>query len=122
MKLPDRCGVESMKTAKLERAIYGLKPSGRKWKHLCAETLIAEGFQECKADPCTFGKIVDGVVVALVGVCVDDCWLEGNRRTHCEWLLEFLIKKISSKNLGVCTLHDGCGVKRDMELCTLKIS
>lgn len=30
LKLPDCCGVESRKNAKMERAIYGLKQSGRK--------------------------------------------------------------------------------------------
>ena len=40
MKLPSGCGEKSRKTTKLERAIYGLKQSGRKWGHLCADTLI----------------------------------------------------------------------------------
>jgi len=35
MKLPDGCGVKSNRNAKVERAIYGLKQSGRKWGHLC---------------------------------------------------------------------------------------
>ena len=34
--------------AKLERVVYGLKQSGRKWGHLCADTLIAGGFEHCK--------------------------------------------------------------------------
>ena len=50
MKLPGGCGEESKKTAKSERSIYGLKQSGRKWVHLCAGTLIADGFEQCKAD------------------------------------------------------------------------
>ena len=32
------------KTAKLEKAIHGLKQSGRKWGLLCADTPIADGF------------------------------------------------------------------------------
>ena len=50
-KLPDGCGEKSKKTAKLEKAIYGLKQSGHKWGHLCADTLTADGFEPCKADP-----------------------------------------------------------------------
>ena len=68
MKLPGGCGEKSRKTTKLERAIYGLKQSGRKWGHLCADTLIEDGFEQCKADPCTLRKIVDGVVVMIVAV------------------------------------------------------
>ena len=54
MKLPGGCGEQSKRTAKLERTIDGLKQSGRKWGHLCADTLIADGFKQCKADPCIF--------------------------------------------------------------------
>ena len=72
MKLRGGFGEQSKRTAKLERAIYGLKKSGSKWGHLCADTLIADGFEPCKADPCIFRKAVDGVVVMIVGVYVDD--------------------------------------------------
>ena len=60
MKLPGGCGEQSKRTAKLRRAIYGLKQSGRKWGHLCADTLIADGLERCKADSCIFREIVDG--------------------------------------------------------------
>ena len=45
MKLPDGCGVKSNRNAKVERAIYGLMQSRRKWGHLCVDTLVAEGFE-----------------------------------------------------------------------------
>ena len=67
MKLPGGCGERSKRIAKLGRAIYGLKQSGCKWGHLCADTLIADGFEQRKADPCIFQKVV-GVVVMIVGV------------------------------------------------------
>ena len=66
MKLPGCCSEKYKKTAKLERAIYGPKQSGHEWGHLCADTLIADGFKQCKADPCIFCKIVDGVVVMII--------------------------------------------------------
>ena len=72
MKLPAGCGEHSKRTAKFERAIYGLKQSGRQWSHLCADTLIVDGFEQSKADPCILRKVVDGVVVMIVGVYVDD--------------------------------------------------
>ena len=46
MKPPGDCGEQSKRTAKLGREIYGLKQSGRKWGHLCADALIADGFEE----------------------------------------------------------------------------
>ena len=85
MKLPGGCGEKSGKTTKLERAIYGLKQSGRKWGHLCADTLIEHGFEQCKADPCVFRKVVDGAVVMIAGVYVDDLLIEGSKE-DCESL------------------------------------
>ena len=92
MRLPAGCGEQSKRTAKLERAIYGLKQSGRQWGHLCADTLIADGFEQSKADPCIFRKVVDGVVVMIVGVYVDDL-LVGGSEEDCESLLASLNKK-----------------------------
>ena len=45
MKLPGGCSDQSKRAAKLAREIYCLKQSGRKWGHLCADTLIADGFE-----------------------------------------------------------------------------
>ena len=121
MKLPGGCGEQSKRTAKLERAIYGLKQSGRKWGHLCADTLIADGFEQCKADPCIFRKVVDGVVVMIVGVYVDDLLIGGSEE-ECESLLASLNKRFPASNLGECTWYDGCGIERDVELGTIKLS
>ena len=107
--------------AKLERAVYGLKQSGRKWGHSCADTLIADGFEQYKADPCIFRKVVEGVVVMIVGVYVDDL-LVGGSEEDCESLLASLNKKFPSNDLGQCTCYHGCGVETDVELGTIKFS
>ena len=121
MKFPRGCGEKSRKTTKLERANYGLKQSGRKWGHLCADTLVEDGFEQCKADPCIFRKIVDGVVVMIVGVHVDDL-LVGGSEEDCESLLVSLNKKFPTNDLGECTSYDGCGIERNVELGTIKLS
>ena len=121
MKLPGGRGEQSKRTAKLERAIYGLKQNGPQWGHLCADILIADGFEQCKADPCIFRKVVDGVVVMIVGVHVDNLlvagWEEG-----CESLLASFNKKFPTNDLGECTWYDGCGIERDVELGIIKLS
>ena len=122
MKLPGGCGEKSRKTTKLERAIYGLKQSGRKWGHLCVDTLIEPGFEQCKADPCVFRIVVDGNVVMIVGVYVDDLSIGGSEE-DCESLLASLNKKFPTNDLGEeCTWYDGCGIERDVELGTIKFS
>ena len=121
MKLPGGCSEKSKTTAKLERTIYGLKQSGRKWGHLCADTLIADGVEQCKADSYIFRKIVDGVVVRIIGVYVDDL-LVGGSIEDCESLMLFLNKTFLTNDLGECTWYDGCGIERDAELGTIKLS
>ena len=121
MKLPGGCGEQSKRTAKLGRAIYGLKQSGRKWGYLCADTLIADGFEQCKANRCIFRKTVDEVVVMIVGVYVDDLLLGGSEE-DCESLLASLNKMFPTNILKECTWYDGCGIERDVELGTIKLS
>ena len=121
MKLPGGCGEKSNKTTKLERAIYGLKQSGRKWGHLCADTLIEHGFEQCKADPCVFRKVVDQAVAMIVGVYVDDLLIGGSEE-NCESLLTSLNRKFPTNDLGECTWYDGCGIERNVELGTIKLS
>ena len=121
MKLPGGCGEQSKMTTKLGRAIYGLKQSGRKWGHLCADTLIADRFKPCKADPCVFRKNIDGVVVRIVCVYVNDLSIGGSEE-NCESLLASLNKKFPVNNLGEYTRHDGCGIERGVELGTIKLS
>ena len=102
MKHPSGCGEKSKKTAKLERAIYGLKQGWHKWGHLCADTPIANGFEQCKADPCFFLEIVDEVVVVIIGVYVNDL-LVGKSQKDCESLLLSLNKTFPTDHLGECT-------------------
>ena len=99
--LPGGCDEQSKSAAKLGREMYWLKQSGRKWGHLFADILIADGFEQCKADPCIFRKIVDGVVVMIVGVYVD--LLIRGSEDDCESLLAFPHKTFPANNLGGCT-------------------
>lgn len=44
MRLPDGCGDMSGKAVKVERALYGLKQSGRVWDFESADILIENGW------------------------------------------------------------------------------
>ena len=121
MKLPSGCCQKSKKDAKLEKTTYGLTQSGRKCGHLFAGTLIEDGFEQCKADPCIFHMIVDGVLVMIIGVYVDDLVVGGSQE-DCESYLLSLNKKFSTNHLGECTWYDGCGIERNAELGTINLS
>ena len=110
MKVPRGCGKQSKRTAKLEREIYGLKQSGRKWGHLYADTLIAHGIEQCKADSYILRKIVDGVAVMIVGVYVHDLLIGGSEE-DCEPLLASLNTTFPTNNLGGRTWYGGWASK-----------
>ena len=57
----------------------------------------------------------------IVGVYVDDLLIGGSEE-GCESLLTSLNKKFPTNNLGECTWYDGCGIERDVELGTIKLS
>lgn len=60
---------------KVDRALYGLKQNGCEWEFEAAHALIENGYEQCRADPCVFRKVVDGKVVGLFVIYVDDITL-----------------------------------------------
>ena len=93
----------------------------RKWGHLCADNLIADYFEQRKADPCIFRKIIDGTVVMIIAVFVDDL-LVGGSQEDCESLLLYLNKTFPTNDLGKCPWYDGCGIERNVKVGTIKMS
>ena len=78
MKLPDGCGDKSGKVVKLDKSVYGLKQNGRRWAMHLGDVIVRKiGMEQCKADPCIFRLIRDGVVVMIVRVHVDDIAVAG---------------------------------------------
>ena len=61
-----------------------------------------DGFEQYKAGSCIFRKIVDGVVVTIIGVNVDDL-LVVESQEDCESLLLSLNKTFLTNDLGECT-------------------
>ena len=88
--------------------------------HLWTDILIADGFEQCKAEPCIFPSTVDGVVITIVSVYVDDLLIGGSEEDS-ELLLASLDKTFPTNNLGEFTWYDGCGIERDVELGTIKL-
>ena len=57
----------------------------------------------------------------IIGVYVDYL-LVGESQSDCESLLLSRNKKFPANDLGECTWYDGCGITRDAELSTIKMS
>ena len=51
-----------------------------------------------------------------------DDLLIGGSEEDCVSLLASLNKMFSTNNLGECTWYDECGIERDVELGTIKVS
>ena len=63
MKLPYGCGERTGKVVSLDRALYGISQAGRQQSAVLCQTLVDEnGMEQCRADPCVFRKIVEGVL------------------------------------------------------------
>ena len=88
MKLPDGCGDKSGKIVKLDKSVYGLKQAGRRWAMHLGDVIIRKiGMEQCKADPCVFWLVWDGVVVVMnVCVYVDGVTVVAGESEACEHL------------------------------------
>ena len=122
MKLPAGCGKRTGDVVKLNKALYGVKQAGRQWSsHLCKILVRYLDMEQCKADPCVFRRIVDGVVVLILVVHVDDI-LVGGKKDACDELHSILNQKFPTTNLGEVHWYMGCAVERDWEENSIKLS
>ena len=100
MELPYGCGERTGKVAKLDRALYGIKQAGRQWLAVLCQTLVDEhGMEQCRADPCVYEKIVEGVVKLILVVHVDDILVSGEKEA-CDELHHTLTDNFPTENLG----------------------
>ena len=105
----------------LKKALYGLKPSGALWNNLLVMKLVNHGMEQCKADPCVFRKIVNGVVVLVLAVHVDDMAVAGPR-DEVDKLLVTLNEDFTMVDLGGLTFFTGCAVMQDTKNGVTKIN
>ena len=54
------------------KAIYGLVQAGMCWNIKLCGDMVTIGFEQAKADPCVFRKVVDDEAEMVVVVHVDD--------------------------------------------------
>ena len=85
---------------KLDRALYGIKQAGRQWSAVLYQTLVDEhGMEQCRADPCVYRKIMEGVVKLILLVHVDDILVSGKKEA-CNELHYTLNENSPTENLG----------------------
>jgi len=83
---------------KLNKALYGLRQSGRQWYKTITNFITNNGFKQLKSEPCMFFKIFNNKVTCLIGIYVDDMIITGSDQE-----IKFFINKITKRfNISNC--------------------
>lgn len=109
------------KVCKLEKSLYGLKTSPKRWYETFFETMKELGFTTNENDPCLF-TLRSGEVVILALLYVDDIILTGNHETSLRKYKTELLKRFRMKDLGEPKEYLGITIMRDRTARTLKLN
>ena len=105
---------------RLNKAIYGLVQAGRCWKNKFCDDMTAIGFEQAKANPCVFHKVVDGEAEMVVVVHVDDILAHAKDQATMERFVAELGQKIQLKDMGDAGYYMGCYITRNRKARELK--
>jgi len=82
MKIPEECVDYGKGFWKLDKAIYGLKQSGRMWNNKLDTVLTEIGFKRLKSEPCVYIlKDKYNKIICIIAIYVDDLLISGRKRT-----------------------------------------
>ena len=112
----------SGKVVKLLKCQYGLKLAGREW-HLFLVTWLVEkiGMEQCKAEPCVFGKIIKNEMSLMVGVHVDNVIVSGEQNM-CDEFFGQLKQRFLVKNQRELKMSTGYAFGRDWDKGILEMN
>jgi hypothetical protein len=86
----------------LQRALYGLKQSGREWNTHLNEFVLSLGFKRCVSDTCVYVKTSRTGRIMIISIYVDDIPSAYDERDRAEWLeiKQLFFEKYKIKFLG----------------------
>jgi len=80
MHMPPGVRHEDGDVVRLKKCLYGLKQSGKKWNQHLHNTLISQGLQQSKYDPCLYLKFDEtGQLTLILVAYVDDISIGGTK-------------------------------------------
>lgn len=100
MVQPEGFSNGSNKVCQLNRAIYGLKQSGRVWNEKLTNMLKSYGLNKSSSDPCVF---YNNDLSLIVTIYVDDFLIFWKDKNVLNSLKSALCKSFKMKDLGVAT-------------------
>ena len=119
IKLQYGLGEGTGKVVKLDRALDRINQAGRQWPAFLCQTLVDEygmehghGMEQCRANPCVYRKIVEGVVEMLLIVHVNNILVSG--KEVCDEI-HYTLKydNFPTENLWELKWYLECAVERD---------
>ncbi|KAL6054460.1 Cysteine-rich receptor-like protein kinase 25-like protein [Balamuthia mandrillaris] len=98
----------------LQKGLYGLRQSARKWNKTVHKEILAIGFYQSEADPCIYVKVEGGEIIILA-LYVDDVLLAAKTTKAMEPTKKQLSKAFKMKDLGEAKYILGIEIQRDYE-------
>ena len=106
---------------RLDKAICGLIQAGRCWNNTFCDDMTAIEFEQAKADPCVFRKVVDGEAEMVVVVHVDDILAHGEDQATVDRFAAELAQKFKFKDMGDAGYYMSCHITRNRKARELKL-
>lgn len=110
MELPTGCGPESGRVCKLNKAIYGLKQSGRQWNLKLEATLKSFGLLKSRVDPCVYHTANCQLIIAIY---VDDILIFWKNAELRDQLKSALSNAFKMKDMGTARSCVGFNITYD---------
>ena len=106
---------------RLNKAIHGLVQAERCWNNTFCNDMTAIGFEQAKADPCVFRKVVDSEAEMVVVVHVDDILAHAKDQATMDRFAAELGQKFKLKDMGDTEYYMGCHITRNRKARELKL-
>lgn len=119
--LPYMESEKKVRVCKLEKSLYGLKTSPKRWYETFFDTMKELGFVTNENDSCLFVLIKENLII-LALLYVDDIILTGNSEKALNKCKEELKKRFRMKDLGEPKEYLGITIIRDRKVGTLKLN
>ncbi len=112
MRLPDGLTLDKTKyVCRLNKAIYGLRISPRRWYLKIEQDLTRLGLRQSVHEPCLF-YVTNGDRFVILTVYVDDLLITGTDTEKIDWLKQEIKKTYEIKDLGEIKRFLGMDVNR----------
>ena len=99
------------KCYKLLCSLYGMPQAGRNWNSLVSSFLITLGFVSLREDLCVFVLFVEGILVIVIALYVDDFVAGFDTEAREKWFVDTLLARFKAKVIGLPSNVLGLSVK-----------